>query len=71
MKVNVQHIPATKPGEDSPEGAEATPEQSCVWVVGDDGETISTEYLKVGEQVSIEIGATASISTATGEVVPV
>ncbi len=46
-------------------------EQTCVWVVGDDGETVSTEYLKPGEQVDIQIGASARVETATGEVGPI
>lgn len=44
---------------------------TCVWVVGDDGETQKTSYLKDGEQVSVEVGFTqASQSASVGEVEP-
>lgn len=61
MKINVRHEGAT----------DQEVEQTCVWVVGDDGETVSTSYLKPGEKVGIEIGGTASIQSATGEVEPI
>ena len=69
MKINVRHEAATPAGE--PEGSEATPERACVWVVGDGGETVSTEYLDSGQQVSIEIDAQASVVSSTGEVGPI
>lgn len=44
---------------------------TCVWVVGDDGETQKTSYLKDGEQVAVEVGFTqASQAAAVGEVEP-
>lgn len=64
MKINIRHEAAT------PENGSDV-DQTCVWVVGDDGETVSTAYLVEGEQVGIEVGATASIQTATGEVGPI
>lgn len=61
MKVVVRH-----------EGAsEQEVEQTCVWVVGDDGETISTEYLKPGEQVDLTVSGEATIDAEFGTVGPI
>lgn len=54
MKINVRHEPAT--AADNPPGSLATPEQSCVWIVGEE-ETEATVYLSGEEGVSIEVGA--------------
>lgn len=70
MKINVRNEPAT--AADEPAGSEATPARTCVWVVGDDGETQSTAYPQPGEEVSIEIGfIQASQSASVGEVRPI
>lgn len=47
-------------------------EQTCVWIVGDDGETtLGTEYLKPGEQVDVTVGGVASIDAEFGTVGPI
>jgi len=66
MKINVRHEAATAANE--PEGSEATEEQTCVWVVGEDGVTLTTSYLKPGEKVEIALSASASVVSSTGEV---
>lgn len=58
IQVKMRHEPATEAGE--PEGSDATPEQTCVWVV--DGETTTaTAYLKAGEAVTINVAAQAEM----------
>lgn len=64
MKINIRQEAATPAGE--PEGSEGTKDRSCIWVVGDDGETVSTTYLDPGQQVSISTEGAVS----TGEVEP-
>lgn len=66
MQINVRHEAATEAG--NPVFSLATPERTCVWVVNDDGESISTEYLDPGQKVSVELTAQASVVSSTGEV---
>lgn len=62
MKINVRHEPAT--AADEPPGSEATEERTCVWIVGDDGETQNTAYPKPGEQVTIDVTTTPAVTAA-------
>lgn len=68
MKITVRHEPATDAGD--PPGSQDTPDQACVWVVGDDGETLAdgTRYLTDGESVEIDITAEGATSTNVGPV---
>jgi hypothetical protein len=61
MKIVVRHEGAT----------DQEVEQTCVWIVGDDGETVGTEYLKPGEQVDVDVSGTASIEASFCEVGPI
>lgn len=49
MKIIVQHQAAI-------EGENPQAEQTCVWIVGDDGETLDegTSYLKAGQEVELD-----------------
>lgn len=60
MKVVVRHEPAT---------SENAPEDTCVWAIGDDGETIATAYLKEGEQVDIEVATEVKGDAEQGQIV--
>lgn len=61
MKIVVRH-----------EGASAQEvEQTCVWIVGDDGETIGTEYLKPGQQVDVDVSGSAAIDASFCEPGPI
>lgn len=63
MKINVRHEPATKPDEGTAEmGAVATPDRTCVWIVGDDNETLQTEYLDAGQKTEIDVSTSTSIA---------
>lgn len=73
MKITVQHQAAI-------EGENPQPEQTCVWIVGDDGETLpysesnptdgeGTAYLKPGQEVTIEIATEVKGSADEGQVV--
>lgn len=46
MKITIRHEPPT---------AENAPGQTCVWIIGDDGETTQTEYLEPGQQTEIAV----------------
>lgn len=45
------------------------PGEACVWLVGDDGEAVQTEYLKAGESVDIEIATQVKGSEEEGQIV--
>lgn len=66
MKITVRHEPAT----DSEPGGH--PDRACVWVVGDDGETLAdgTRYLNDGESVEIDVAVEGATSTNVGPVIP-
>lgn len=61
MKIVVRHEGAT----------DQEVEQTCVWVVGDDGETTGTEYLKPGEQVDLTVSGEATFDSEFGPVGPI
>lgn len=72
MKIIVQHQAAVE--------GEGSPEQTCVWIVGDDGETLpysesnptageGTAYLKPGQEVTIEIATEVKGSVDEGQIV--
>jgi hypothetical protein len=61
MKINIRNEPATE--ADNPPGSQATPAQTCVWIVGDDDAgTLDTAYLAEGQQVSIDVGTGVEIT---------
>lgn len=64
MKIVIRHEPAGSQGnEDS---------QTCVWTIGDDGETQATEYLKEGEQVDLDVNLQEAVqSVEVGTVGPI
>lgn len=53
MKITIRHEPASSAN---------APNETCVWIVGDDGETTQTEYLKEGEQTEIELTPTLTVA---------
>lgn len=51
MKINIRQDP---PRPATEQDGIAAPAQSCVWIVGDDGETRETAYLTEGQELTIE-----------------
>lgn len=62
MKINIRQE-AAQPATDTDPGHK---DRSCIWIAGDDGETVNTTYLDPGQQVTIETEG----ATSTGEVEP-
>lgn len=54
MEIRVRHEAATQAGD--PEGSDASPERTCVWIV-EDGVTQDTRYLAPGEEATINVKA--------------
>lgn len=68
MKINVRHESAQEVAEET----QSHPARTCVWIVGDDGETQDTAYLEPGQALPIEIEIDAVVDAYTfGPVGPI
>lgn len=59
MKIVVRHEVGTEDGSQT----------TCVWSIGDDGETIDTVYLDGGQQVDIEVATEVKGDAEQGQIV--